>query len=167
MPANIQLCYICPRCDHALASIDNVTACPSCGLPLGKQDVDPYTPPYTLSEQHYKYLNSDRLVSVLADMPIEKANNIMNDALIIIENVAGKKTRVEGIRELMQMAIRIGEIASAYEKFLQAGGRHHPTHHIKTEQQQQQPIKEIQYEPKGTVVSDSTASPPTNGRGST
>jgi hypothetical protein len=169
--AVIKRVFLCPRCEEGISSIETTTSCPSCGLPLGKQALEAYTLPYTLSEQHLKYINSEKLIDVLAVMPIDKANNIANDTLIIFENLAGKRTRVEDIRILVKLGIRIGEIAKAYEQFLEAGGKHHPTHFIKTEeqtkQQQQQPIimQEVQHESQNPVVAFAPPVPPTYGGG--
>lgn len=138
MPAHIKSVFLCPRCEEGITSIEITASCPNCGLPLGKQALDPYTPPYTFSEQNEKYLHREQLLNVLENLPIEKANSIVNDALLIIENIAGKKTRVEGIRTLMGMAIRIGEVATAYENFLKAGGRHYPSFFIQQQQQNQE-----------------------------
>ena len=89
--------------------------------------VAPYTPPYTLTEQHEKYLDSKTYVEVLLDLPINKANSIMNDALSLIEVLAGKNTSTSDIRNIVGMAIKVGEIAKAYDQFLSVGGKHVPS----------------------------------------
>ena len=159
MSGHIKSIFICPRCEEGITSIETTVNCPNCGLPLGKQPVDAYALPYTLHEQHLKYLNAERLIHTLSSMPIEKANNIANDALLVIENIAGKMTRIEDIRILVGLCIRIGKVAEAYEKFLEAGGKHHPTHHIKQQQDQ-----ETQNEPKDRVVEIPPPAPSGDGR---
>jgi len=161
MSAHIKGVFVCPRCEEGISSIETTISCPGCGLPLGKQPTEAYALPYTLHEQHLKYTDTNRLLSVLATMPIEKANNIANDALLIIENIAGKMTAVEDIRVLVGLCIRIGEVAKAYEQFLQTGGRHYPTYQIKQQQQNQ----ENQNEPKDRVVKELAAPAPTHGGG--
>jgi rRNA maturation protein Nop10 len=122
--------YQCPRCESGVISLENVTACPDCGLPLGKQSQAPYTPPYTLTEQHEKYRDQKAHVKAFIDLPITKANSIMNDALSLIEVVSGKNTPTADIRNLVAMAIRIGEIAKAYDAYINAGGKHTPSFFI-------------------------------------
>jgi hypothetical protein len=124
--------FQCPRCDHDITSIGTTTSCPSCGLPLGNSHVDPYTPPYTFTEQHTKLEDTEQYVKTLTDLNINKANNIVNDALTIFETIAGKNTSVSGIGSLVRMGIRIGEIAKAYDNFLSVGGKHVPSYFIKT-----------------------------------
>ena len=170
MSAQVKLCYLCPRCDAGITSLETTFACPACGLPLGKQHQDPYTPPYTFTEQHEKFKEREKLLDVMSGLPIDKTNSIMNDALLIIETISGKNNPVTDIREMVQLGKRIGEIAVAYEKYLEAGGKHYPSLLFKGEdeikQQQQKPIiiPEIQYEPKNTVVSIASPEPPTPSR---
>lgn len=132
MTAHVQHIFSCPRCDSDIVDIKTTTSCPSCGLPLGKQDQLPYTPPYTLTEQHEKYRDPRTHVETFLNLPIEKANSIMNDALSLISVVAGKNTPTADIRKLVEMAIQIGEVARAYDSFLKAGGRHVPSFFIET-----------------------------------
>ncbi len=127
MSIQIQNVFLCPRCEEGITSIAKTTACPSCGLPLGKQLSDTYTPPYTLTEQHEKLAAKEDYVKFLMDLPTHKANSIMNDALSLIEVVSGKNNSTADIRNLVSMAIRIGEIAKAYDAFLSAGGKHTPS----------------------------------------
>lgn len=129
--AQVSSLYVCPRCEEGISAIKQIVSCPSCGLPLGKQTQAPYTPPYTLTEQHQKYQDTKQYVQALQDLRIEKANSIMNDALSLIEIVAGKNTPIADIRNLIEMAIRIGDIAKAYDAFLIAGGKHIPSFYIK------------------------------------
>ena len=161
MTAIIKQIFLCPRCENGITSVESTTSCPSCGLPLGKQLLDPYVPPYSFSEQHLKYTNTELLLDVLSSLPIEKANSIMNDALLVIENIAGKKTPVEGISLVVKMAIRIGEIAKAYEDFLTAGGKHFPSFLA----QQQQQNQEKQDESKNQMGRDPTSALPPDDRG--
>lgn len=127
MPAQIQSVFLCPRCEEGITSIAKTTECPSCGLPLGKQLSDTYTPPYTLTEQHEKLGAKEDYVRFLTDLPTNKANSIMNDALSLIEVVSGKNNSAADIRNLVSMAIRIGEIGKAYDAFLSVGGKHTPS----------------------------------------
>ena len=132
MRAQVSGVFICPRCEEGVSSIETTTECPSCGLPLGKKELAPYTPPYTFTEQHEKFKDSESYVGALIHLPINKANSIMNDALSLIEVIAGKNTPTADIRNIVSMAISIGEIAKAYDAFLSSGGRHVPTFFIKT-----------------------------------
>jgi hypothetical protein len=150
--AQIKWCYACPRCGAGITSLESTTRCPDCALPLGKQDLDPYTPPYTFSEQHEKYRDTEKLVTTLAELPIEKANSILNDALLSLENIAGKKTHISDISLVVKMGKRIGKIAVAYENFLGTGGKHHPSFFTKEQQQQ----KEIQTERPRTAMGPGT-----------
>jgi hypothetical protein len=161
MPVIISNLFICPRCEEGITSIETATACPSCGLPLGKQNVPPYTPPFTFTEQHDRLKDTEHLTITLADLPIEKANSIMNDALLLMETLPGKNTTPPGIRQMVKLAIRIGEIASAYEKYLEAGGKHFPSLFIKEQQQENQ---EQPNEPQTRVVPVLTPSTPGNGQ---
>jgi hypothetical protein len=101
--------------------------CPSCGLLLGKKDnFTPYTYPYTLCEQHYKYEDQEKFLERLRDMPLEKAMSVLNDALNIVETIGAKNLETPGISSLVGLAMKIGEVAKAYQAFLEAGGRHVP-----------------------------------------
>jgi hypothetical protein len=127
MTATIKTIFSCPRCDNGITSIETTTKCPSCGLPLGKYNDDPYTPPLTFTEQHEKHRDTKLHVKAITELPIEKANSIMNDALSIMELIAGKKENTSGISMLIGMGIKIGEIAKAYDAYLTAGGKHVPS----------------------------------------
>jgi hypothetical protein len=70
-------------------------------------------------------------MAFVVDLPVDIANNIMNDALHIVQTIPAKKVRVSDIRTLMRMAIQIGDIARKYEEFLLAGGTHTPDLFIK------------------------------------
>ena len=134
MAATIQNTFHCPRCEEGITSINNTAECPACGLPLGTQNLAPYTPPYTFTEQHEKFKSTKAYVETLVSLPINKANSIMNDALSLIEIVAGKNTPTTDIRNIVKMAIKIGEIAKAYDEFLSAGGKHVPSFFTETAQ---------------------------------
>lgn len=161
MSANILHVFLCPRCEEGITSIQTATACPSCGLPLGKHPVAPYTPPYTFTEQHHRFKEVETLSRTLADLPIDKANSIMNDALLLMETLSGKNTPTKGIRDMVKLAIRVGEIATAYEKYLEAGGKHFPAFFIKEQQQQENP--ENNHEPETRLGQSPPAAPPGNG----
>ena len=153
MSATIKSIFLCPRCEEGITSIETTTVCPNCALPLGKQILDAYTPPYTLSEQNEKYKDQERFARVVSELPIAKANSMLNDALVILETVPGKINRIEDIRYLVETGIRIGNIATGYQKFLEAGGKHFPSFFIKPEtEQQQQENQENQNEPARTKV---------------
>jgi hypothetical protein len=116
--------------------------CPNCGLPLGRQPELPYTPPRTLTEQHEKYKDTELLTNTILDLPIEKANSIVNDALAIVELLPGKKNTVSDIRIIVELAIRIGNIASAYHKYLEDGGKHVPAFFTNKHQHNQEQTNE-------------------------
>lgn len=128
----IQTIFVCPRCEENITSIDTAAKCPSCGLPLGHSEVEPYTPPYTFTEQHHKLQDAKLLASVLADLDTNKMNSIVNDALSIFETISGKNCDTPDISTVMKMGMRIGEIAKAYDSYLMAGGKHVPAFFVKT-----------------------------------
>jgi hypothetical protein len=114
------------------------------------------------------------MVKAIAELPIDKANSIMNDALVLIETISGKNTPVSGMRDLVAMGIRIGEIATAYHKYLEAGGRHFPTFFIPEQNRDSHSQlghlnlirKETQDgKPKARVESGPPAAPPPDGGG--
>ena len=168
MSVQVSVCYVCPRCSAGITSLEHTVSCPGCGLPLGIQKNDPYTPPYTLTEQHEKYRQPDALLDALAQLPTEKMNNIINDALLILENIGGKKTHVSDIRLAVQMGVKIGKIAEAYEIFLENGGKHYPTHQLHKQKQTQEKHNESERRPvvpepspstSATLIGDPTAIP--------
>ena len=128
--AIVQSIYQCARCESEIVAISTTVECPACGLPLGKYHDDPYTPPLTFTEQHIKHRDTKRFVTVLSELSVEKANSIINDALSVMESIGGKKCEISGIRTMIEMSVRIGEIAKAYDAFLQAGGKHIPSYYL-------------------------------------
>jgi hypothetical protein len=144
MSASIKHIFQCPRCENDVTSFETVMQCPICGLPLGKMEAEPYTAPYTLSEQHLKFKDSLKYAKALAELPPDKALSILNDALNIVENIGGTKSPSEDIRNMVKMAMRIGRIASAYDHFIQAGGKHAPA----LLKQQQEPNEPETVRPK-------------------
>lgn len=127
MSVHIRYTYMCPRCGEGINSDKLSLSCPTCELVLGFKNLEkPYTPPYTLTEQHYKYADKLLHVETFLTLSKEKMFSMMNDALSIVETLPAKKGAYSDIRFLLGMAIRIGKMAEAYEKFLVDGGKHVP-----------------------------------------
>jgi hypothetical protein len=124
--AKIKHIYTCPRCEESLTADEKPKQCPACQYHFPLVDDGGFTIPNTITEQSERILDSYAHRRFVLQLPIAVANNIMNDALNVIETIPGKKVRVSDIRNLMGMAIRIGEIAKKYEEFLLAGGTHAP-----------------------------------------
>lgn len=134
MTVMIKSILICPRCDAGITASDSTTNCPECGLILGTKIGPDYQPPLTLTEQHLKFQDDQRHLEVLINLPIEKANSMLNDALNILETVTAKKVNISDIRNLMGMALRIGELAKAFDSYLQAGGKLVPSLFLEVEE---------------------------------
>ena len=130
--AHIQNLFVCPRCENGITSIKTTTSCPECSLPLGNMEIPSYSTPWSFTEQHEKFQDKELYLKTLMDLPITKVNSILNDALSVMEVIAGKKTQVSDMRTVMEIGMRIGEIAKAYDAFLQAGGKHVPGFFIKS-----------------------------------
>jgi hypothetical protein len=111
--------------------------------------------PTTITEQTAVINDRVAHIAFVLSMPIDIANDVMNDALNIIETIPGKKVKASDIRTLMGMAIKIGEIAKKYEEFLQAGGTHTPELFIKTSGDQ----NESQKTGDGTQASTTVPTP--------
>jgi hypothetical protein len=128
MSVKIKSVYECPRCTAPLTITSNERpkTCPECKYDFGEGG-DTYKLPLTLTEQLDRLMSKEAYYDVILDMPIEKANSIMNDALHIIQTVPGKNVGVSGIRILVETSIKIGQIATKYREFLEAGGTHVPT----------------------------------------
>ena len=88
--------------------------------------------PTTITEQTASVNDREAHIAFVLSVPIDIANDMMNDALNIIETIPGKKVKASDIRSLMGMAIRIGKIATKYQEFLEVGGTHTPELFIKT-----------------------------------
>lgn len=126
MAAKIKYTYACPRCDEGVTSKTINTECPKCGLPLGPDSRIPYTPPYTLSEQHHKYDDAELRLAALLAIPTEKALCMLEDAHWIVQTIAGKKASVTDISFMMGLAVKTGAMAQRYLDYLEAGGKHVP-----------------------------------------
>jgi hypothetical protein len=148
--------FLCPRCEAEVLSIKTAFSCPNCGLPLGRQPVAPYTPPYTLFEQHEKYQDKEAFVNVVINLPIEKANSMLNDALAVIELIAGKINSTSDIRIVMGLARKIGDIANAYHTYLEVGGKHVPNFFNK-QQNQNEEQNNVNTEENGAGQDSSTS----------
>lgn len=127
MAIEIKTLYECPHCSSSLLSDKRPEICPSCKYEFGTGTTARYRYPITLSEQHEALKNVLQFNSIIVDMPVEKANFIVNDALNIIKTLPAKNVRVSDIRSLVTMAIQIGEIAKKYQEYLEAGGTHVPS----------------------------------------
>lgn len=127
MAIEIKTLYECPHCKSSLLSEKRPEVCPSCNYEFSAGTVQRYRYPHTLSEQHEAINNAMQFHTVIADMPIAKANFIVNDALNIIKTLPAKNVRVSDIRSLVTMAIQIGEIAKKYQEYLEVGGTHVPS----------------------------------------
>ena len=133
MSASIKLIYECPRCNESVIADSRPDTCPGCKFDFGGQGLvqtasppDYYQIPYTLTEQHLRLQNTQAFNSFIMELPKDKANDILNDALSVIQLLAGKKAKVSDIRFLVQMGIQIGEVAKAYDNYLRSGGLHAP-----------------------------------------
>jgi len=122
---SIKNTYVCPRCDEGISSTNKPDYCPACGFHMSAE-VDTFFLPHTVSEQMERINDKIAHADFVVNLPISNAKNMMNDALHIIQTIGGKKVLPSDIRELVGMAIRIGEVAKKYEEFLAAGGSHTP-----------------------------------------
>jgi hypothetical protein len=130
--ARILNTYECPHCSEPLISSKRPDKCPNpkCGYDFGEA-INEYKYPVTLREQLERMLTKAAHHDAVIGMPIVKANFMMNDALNIIETIAAKNVKTSDIRNLITMAIRIGDIATKYHEYLEAGGKHVPSLFIK------------------------------------
>jgi hypothetical protein len=128
--ASIKSIYECPHCHAPLTASRRPDKCPACGYDFGEA-INEYKYPVTLHEQYERLQTKIAHCDAVLNMPIEKANHIMNDALNIIETIAAKNVRASDISYLIGMATQIGQIATKYHEFLQEGGRHVPSLYFK------------------------------------
>lgn len=130
--AAIKTLYECPHCKETLTASRRPEKCPNpkCGYDFGEA-LNEYKYPVTLGEQLERMLTKQVHHDAVIAMPIEKANFMMNDALNIIQTIPAKNVKASDIRHLVMMAIQIGEIATKYHEYLEAGGRHVPSLFIK------------------------------------
>lgn len=126
MAANIHNIYVCPRCDHEVTSPKPGTSCPECGLILGGKNGGTYQPPMPLSEQHSRLQNDGLHLHIVLGLRPEKCRDMFEDVVNILETLPAKKASLTDISPLVEMGIRIGEMAKAYREFLAAGGKHVP-----------------------------------------
>jgi hypothetical protein len=125
--AKIKSVYQCPRCQESLTASERPEHCPKCGFEFDSAaETATYVYPRTLSEQHEQLADVAAFTDACLAMPITKANDILNDALTVIRTLPAKNVAVSGIRDLIEMGIRIGEMAEKYKEFLEAGGAHVP-----------------------------------------
>lgn len=158
--ASIKSIYQCPRCEESMTvDTGRPKNCPGCGYEFSAAVLG-YKYPLTMHEQHEKLQKDAEHRQALLDMPIDKANSIMNDSLNIMQVLPGKIVTKSDIRELMGMAIKIGEIAKAYEAFLIAGGQHVPALFLGDE-------KPLQSPPLPTITGDQHESKQTTNGGRT
>lgn len=122
--AKIKMIYTCPKCEESTTAEDKPEKCGACGCKFPAVGAGGFVEPWTIEEQSVRIPDQKAKARFLLNLPIESASNIMNDALNIIQTIPGKKVKISDIRIIMGMAIQIGEIAKAYEKFLVAGGTH-------------------------------------------
>lgn len=142
MPA-VKMIYECPRCFEGISSQSRPKFCPNCKNEFGPV-TETYTAPMTLTEQFKKLRTADAYARFIQRLSIEKSNDILNDALSVVEMLPGKMSDISDIRIVVGLAKRIGEIATKYEEFLQAGGKHphsilNPTQPIPKETQNGNP----------------------------
>jgi hypothetical protein len=123
---NIKQTYVCPRCEEGITASEKPKTCSSCGYKFAADSIDQFGEPETISEQAERINNKKLHAEFVLSLPIESANNIVQDALDIVRTIPGKKVKVADIRTLMGLAIQIGEIAKQYESFLTSGGSHTP-----------------------------------------
>jgi hypothetical protein len=123
---NIKQTYVCPRCEEGITASQKPKTCAGCGYKFSTDNLDQFGEPETISEQAERINNKKLHAEFILSLPIESANNIVQDALDIIKTLPGKKVKVTDIRTIMGLAIKIGEIAKQYESFLVAGGTHTP-----------------------------------------
>jgi hypothetical protein len=143
MAAEVKLVLICPRCQEGITAGSDNVKCPKCEFPLGpRPEGRALLPPMTLTEQKIKSGASDmEMFETISNLSADKACSIVNDALLILETLPGKKSELAGISPLVEMSLRIGELAKAYDAFLRAGGKHVPNIKIKHDQEQQEKKK--------------------------
>jgi hypothetical protein len=151
MAAEIKIVLLCPRCQEGITSKTPLLKCPKCEYPLGAHvGSDKYVLPMTLTEQRAKLNSSDcDQLDVLINMDKDKMYSIVNDCLIVLETLPGKKCSLSDIRPVIEMALKIGAIAKAYDDFLRAGGKHTPSIIIKHNEQKQEKKNESTQENAG------------------
>jgi hypothetical protein len=94
----IKTIYECPRCEEIIPGETKPEHCPECGADLmdTEEELRGYSYPVTMTEQHIKFKEDALFYDALIMMPITKANDIMNDALFLMETIAAKNVPVSG-----------------------------------------------------------------------
>lgn len=130
--ASIKQIYECPHCHETLTASRRPDKCPNpkCGYDFGEA-INEYKYPVTLREQFERMQSRHAHLDAVIAMPVEKALFMMNDALNIIETIPAKNVPASDIRNLVALAMRIGNIATKYNEYVEAGGRHVPALFIK------------------------------------
>lgn len=118
--------HTCPNCEESIASKEKPKACPNCNFKFNDMDYDDFLEPLTIHEQGLKLKNEAGKIAFINDLPMETVESILQDTLSIIQLLPGKKTQQPDIRNVVELAIQIGEIAKAYKTFLSCGGVHGP-----------------------------------------
>lgn len=139
MAVEVKHVLLCPRCQEGITSNSRVLDCPKCGYALGAQTGSQrYEPPYTLTEQKTKLNASDiEHMEAVLGLSVDKSAAILNDAFLILETLTGKNVKIEDIRPLIEIGLRIGKVAEAFDGFIRAGGKHVPSYYVHHQEQQQ------------------------------
>lgn len=133
--AKIKNIVTCPRCEESLvAEHIKPEYCPACGWKFSKE-ISSFEIPETITAQLNRLQDKKKHVQFVLDLPVQVASNILNDALHILQTISGKKVPASDIRDIVGMAIRIGDVAKKYEEYLAAGGSHTPGLLLTTEEQ--------------------------------
>jgi hypothetical protein len=122
----IQAMFQCFSCEETILAPTRPKTCPGCGYDWGDA-ASKFKAPYMLSEQNERFKNRTAYRDAILDLPVAKMNAVLNDALNIIETLSAKNVRISDISQVVKMAIEIGKIATAYDAFIRAGGKHGPS----------------------------------------
>lgn len=125
MAVTIKHAYVCPRCEEGITADFTDPRCPKCGLGLGTSTR--YVDPLTLDEQRMKLKDPGAHLRAVLELKVVKALSVLQDALNIIETLSVKKASIADIRPMIEMGMSIGNIATAYDAFIRAGGKHVPS----------------------------------------
>lgn len=159
MAASIQHIYICPRCEEGITAHAPGSSCPKCKLILGLPD-NGFRPPVTLHEQSLKLNDETQHRKTLVDLAYAKSESMLLDALGIIEMIPAKKHRGSDISRLVDIAMRIGDIARGYDAYIKAGGRHVPTLYFEPETPSSTPSESNHESPSQTGVGSDASDGP-------
>lgn len=130
--ALVKQCYECPHCHEPITASRRPEKCPNpkCGYDFGEA-ANEYKYPVTLREQLERMNSKNAHLDAVIAMSVDKALFILNDALNILETVSAKNVPASDIRNLIAIGIRIGNIATKYNEYIEAGGRHVPALFLK------------------------------------